>query len=133
MACVREVKFNNSQSQLNLQLMEETPGEIATRKNLGPAKVVSVSKSFSKPENYSPGRRAALRREEDPGTFFTGLIFLIFLESCRYAGTVRRKLQSSIGELSTGCSGYAMGQGGRVGGRVGGRAFVTEPTAVFLR
>ena len=45
-------------------------------------------------------------------TFFTGLIFLIFLESRRYAGTVRRKLQSSIGELSTGCSGYAIGREG---------------------
>ncbi|EGI61554.1 hypothetical protein G5I_10117 [Acromyrmex echinatior] len=72
-----------------------------------PARVASVFKSAWK---LPVGLSAPQGRSS---TFFTGLIFLIFLESRRYAGTVQRKLQSSIGELSTGCSGYAMGREGR--------------------
>ncbi|KYN05646.1 hypothetical protein ALC62_03439, partial [Cyphomyrmex costatus] len=72
-----------------------------------PARVASVFKSAWK---LPVGLSAPQGRSS---TFFTGLIFLIFLESRRYAGTVRRKLQSSIGELSTGCSGYAIGREGR--------------------
>ncbi|KYQ58056.1 hypothetical protein ALC60_03108 [Trachymyrmex zeteki] len=78
----------------------------ATRKifKVRPARVASVFKSAWK---LPVGLSAPQGRSS---TFFTGLIFLIFLESRRYAGTVRRKLQSSIGELSTGCSGYAIGR-----------------------
>lgn len=97
-------------------LIEETRDEIESGGSLGPARVASVSKSSFKLKNYSSRQRGGSRREEDSDTFFTELIFLTFLESRRYAGTVRRKLQSSIGELSTGFSGYVMGRGGRAGG-----------------
>lgn len=82
------------------RLIEEQRDEIVNGRNLRSARVALVSRTSSKLENYSARRWGGwLRGEEDPGAFFTGLIFLIFLESRRYAGTVRRKLQSSIGEL----------------------------------